>query len=400
MPFFYPGEEDSLNWKNTSLAEETAPVITGVQYIPSGGPSHLKRIEGYDAARAIAVFGMVVVNFYVIFPGIDAFPDWYKEVAAFLFGRAAALFVMLAGVGLSLMSRRAYLSRSRSEHQKVRNIIFKRSVILLLMGMLFMQWWSADILHFYGLYLTAGALLLNVSGRRLWTLILITLLSSTLLYCLADGTPALEEWITAPGLLTAIVDDLLFNGYYPVFPWMVFLLVGMWIGRIEIVSDAGLKRALFFWALAVMIISELATRYLPQLLFEGAGAREEGMLDMLLTSEVFPVTPMFSLSAAAGSIIVIMAVMTMSRYRLFSRFSGSLECTGKLSLTIYIAHIFIGYGMQRILALHTGNHAYQIISASFPFGFCLAALYASKIWFKYFDRGPLEWLMRRLSNSG
>lgn len=343
---------------------------------------------------------MVVVNFYIIFPGINAFPVWYKEFAGFLFGRAAALFVMLAGVGLSLMARRAYLSRSMSEQQKVRSAIFKRSIILLLMGMLFRQWWSADILHFYAVYLTTGAFLLNVSGRRLWMLSLMILLFSAIFYCLSDGAPALEEWITAPGLLTAVVDDLLFNGYYSVFPWMLFLLVGMWIGRLEVISDTGLKRTLFFGALTVMIISELAARYLPSFLFEGAGIADDGILDMLLTSEVFPVTPMFSLSAAAGSIVVIMAVLIMSRRRLFSRLTAPLESTGKLSLTIYIVHIFIGYGMQKFLALHAGDDAYQIIAAFFPLGFCLATLLTARIWFKHFNRGPLEWLMRRLSNSG
>jgi uncharacterized membrane protein len=65
---------------------------------PPGG-----RIIGYDVARALAIFGMVVVNFKVVMAASEADPGWLASLVGLLEGRAAATFVILAGVGLSLL---------------------------------------------------------------------------------------------------------------------------------------------------------------------------------------------------------------------------------------------------------------------------------------------------------
>ena len=51
---------------------------------------------GYDVARAIAVIGMVIVNYHNIFlVGRTRHPHWFTGLAFFLQGRAAAIFVGL-----------------------------------------------------------------------------------------------------------------------------------------------------------------------------------------------------------------------------------------------------------------------------------------------------------------
>jgi hypothetical protein len=62
------------------------------------------RIVGYDLARALAIMGMVVVNFKVVMGASEAGPDWLVWLVNLLEGRAAATFVVLAGVGMSLIS--------------------------------------------------------------------------------------------------------------------------------------------------------------------------------------------------------------------------------------------------------------------------------------------------------
>jgi len=66
-----------------------------------------KRIVGYDLARAIAIFGMVVVNFKIVMGAGQNGPAWLVSSVGLLNGRAAATFVVLAGVGLWLRLRRA-----------------------------------------------------------------------------------------------------------------------------------------------------------------------------------------------------------------------------------------------------------------------------------------------------
>src|SRR5437763_250264 len=67
---------------------------------PGGPPA--ARIQGYDVARALAILGMVVVHFGLVVAGPATKSGWLAALLRFLDGRAAALFVALAGVGLTL----------------------------------------------------------------------------------------------------------------------------------------------------------------------------------------------------------------------------------------------------------------------------------------------------------
>ena len=364
-----------------------------VEFPPTG------RVEGFDLARAVAVFGMVMVNYYVIFSSVDAFPRWYTLIADHLIGRAAVLFVMLAGIGLVLIAQRAAPSYRGPQMRKVRMILFKRSIVLLLMGALFMRYWGADILHFYGLFLTAGAFLLSASGRRLWGLALSCLLISTLLFCMMDGEPGIQEWIREPMPAAGIIDDFLFSGHYPAFPWLAFLFIGMWMGKHGVLSREEMKRKMLLWAGVVFLAVELLGRYAPGLLIDRLGVREGSFLDILFISNVFPMSPIFSISAAASSVIVIISALTIIRCPLFSRAAGVLARTGRLSLTIYIVHVFIGIGVYNLTSSLSHNGVYRIMTLSLTFGFCLTSIFAANLWFKYFSQGPFEWVLRRSSRS-
>src|SRR4051812_7587006 len=60
------------------------------------------RIAGYDFARALAILGMVLVHFSLVMGSDQTHPRWLAEIIELLDGRAAATFVVLAGVGISL----------------------------------------------------------------------------------------------------------------------------------------------------------------------------------------------------------------------------------------------------------------------------------------------------------
>lgn len=363
----------------------------------SGVPPVSGRIEGYDVARSIALFGMVIVNFQIIFSEYSFYAEWYNELFDLLFGRAAALFVMLAGVGLTLMSRRAYILSDSEGLQQVRRALFKRSLMLLGMGLLFKQWWNADILHFYSIFLTAGAVLLAAPARRLMGTALIIFLISAFFYGVTEGEPGLNGIFAASGLLAEIIDDLFFSGYYSVFPWLGFLVIGMWLGRLRMTSDTLLGRRLLIWAAAVFAGIQLAIEYLPLYVMEYVEVSETSVIDMFLVSDVFPATPLFMVSSAASSIMVIVIALMMTRYRLLSRFCGYLANTGKLTLTIYITHVFIGFGVHRLITSEAISEMHKNMSIFFPFLFCIMSVVFSNVWLTYFERGPLEWVLRRYS---
>jgi uncharacterized protein len=69
-----------------------------------------KRIIGIDVARAFAVIGMIIVNFRIVFG--EQGEGWLKGVAQLFDGKAAATFVVLAGIGLALMSNSAIAKKT------------------------------------------------------------------------------------------------------------------------------------------------------------------------------------------------------------------------------------------------------------------------------------------------
>jgi uncharacterized membrane protein YeiB len=140
---------------------------------PSEAPAPLApadRITGYDLARALAILGMVLVHFTLVMSFERLHEDWLSHVVEFLDGRAAATFVVLAGVGLPLRSRRAALAGDEASLRGVRVTLIKRALFLLGAGYVNLLIWSGDILRVYGVSLLFAARFLRASNRSLWVL--------------------------------------------------------------------------------------------------------------------------------------------------------------------------------------------------------------------------------------
>ncbi len=96
-------------------------------------------------------------------------------------GRAAALFLILAGIGISIMSSQAVQSKDRVKISKVRVILIKRAVFLGVLGLvLYAIGWTADILHYYCAYMVIAAFLIDKDDNTLWGIGILTLLFSSL----------------------------------------------------------------------------------------------------------------------------------------------------------------------------------------------------------------------------
>src|SRR5262249_13673643 len=80
---------------------------TTEQKMPMKKSPGAERITGFDLARSLALLGMIVIHF-TLFPAKDRLGDSFlAAVVHGLDGRPATLFVILAGIGITLMSRRA-----------------------------------------------------------------------------------------------------------------------------------------------------------------------------------------------------------------------------------------------------------------------------------------------------
>lgn len=118
-----------------------------------------KRIVGIDVARALAVIGMIIVNFKVVFG--EHGNELLKAFTHLFDGKAAATFVVLAGIGLALMTNSAVKSQNDEKLKIAKKRIIKRAVFLFVVGLSYIWIWPADILHFYGMYMLLTLLFIN-----------------------------------------------------------------------------------------------------------------------------------------------------------------------------------------------------------------------------------------------
>ena len=181
------------------------------------------RIIGYDFARALAIIGMVIVNFKIVMNAGTSGPSWLSWFTGLLEGRAAATFVILAGIGLSLMTNRARIHNDDTVPGKIRIRLLKRAMFLFFIGLLYTPIWPADILHFYGVYIAIGILFLTASSRRLLVVSGLFVLGFVVLLLLFDYEKG-WNWSTLEysgfWTPTGMIRHLFFNGFHPVIPWV------------------------------------------------------------------------------------------------------------------------------------------------------------------------------------
>ncbi len=352
------------------------------------------RIIGYDFARALAVLGMIIVNFKVVMGAGDVGPHWLTGLAGLLEGRAAATFVVLAGAGISLLSKRSRQGNSTEERRQTRNLLLKRAAFLFLFGLLFSTLYDADILHFYGLYIAFAAFALYVPDRRLLIFALAFVIAFVVMILALDynagwNFEALEytDFWTPVGLLR----HMFFNGWHPFVPWTAFLLLGMWVGRQDIQRKPAQNR-LAVISIIVLVIAELSSALLISTFTPQWGH--------LYTSTLFsriaiPPMPFYMLSASSAAVLVIVICIRLTEHFQTAAWVQSFVLTGQIALTLYVAHVVIGMSLIELFGWYEGQSL--AVSLIYALGFYAACIVFAHLWRRRFSRGPIEAVMRRLT---
>ncbi|MCF2910828.1 DUF418 domain-containing protein [Pseudoalteromonas sp. DL2-H2.2] len=350
------------------------------------------RIHGIDLARALAIFGMVVVNFKLVM-GASTGSPFLLSLSALLEGRAAALFVILAGVGLTLSARKAQ-DHDLLHRKQMQNKVAMRGILLLCLGLLYLPVWPADILHFYGCYFILASWLLFASHRTLLTLCALVVSTFPALLLVIDYSKG-WHWGTLTYLdlwtLDGLIRRIFYNGFHPVFPWFAFLLFGMWLGR-QPLHQSALQKRLFKIAIVILVSVEGAF-YLLRTLAVRVGMQDQD-IQFLLSTGPIPPLPQYLVCATASSVLVLLGCIKLAQHFARSAVLHSLEDTGKLSLTFYIAHVIIGMGTLEALDM-LGNQSIETALLS-SLLFCLSAWCFATLWRRKYAQGPAEWLFRYL----
>ena len=356
-----------------------------------------KRIIGIDVARALAVIGMIIVNFKVVF-GQNG-QNWVNAIASIFDGKAAATFVVLAGIGLALMTNSAIKNNDQIKLKLTRKRLMKRALFLFLVGISYIAIWPADILHFYGIYMAITLFLLTRTEKTILisSIALVLVFPLLMLFWNYDtgwnfDTLDYQGFWTVKGFLR----NLFYNGFHPVIPWTAFMLFGFWYGKQDLRNAMFIKRT--FWAstMAFILIQGLSVLSVS-FLSEGNPETEKELIEILGTNPMPPL-PIYMFNGIAIALAIISGCIMLAKRFERSFVIDALHKTGQLALTFYVAHVIIGMGIvEAIDPSKMGNYSIEF-SVTYALLFSLGCVIFAVFWRKYKKTGPLEWIMRKVTN--
>lgn len=355
------------------------------------------RIIGFDLARAYAIFGMYIVNFNMVFGSYNDTSPVGKFLSLFS-GNSSTIFVMLAGMGIALMTNRPHYTHE--EKKKLRHTVLKRALFLFVLGLLLSIWWPADILHFYGLYLFIATFLLFLPTRYY---LIASILSILVFHVLLLIIPFEKGWnfdtleYTDLWSIPGFIRNTFYNGWNSVFPWIAYFTTGMYLGRLHWTLLITKKRV--FLLGAALFIPVTILQICAQNIFTNKELIE------IITADYLPPLLPFLLSTIGFGLMLIAGFMYSSSFFLENKFIQNLATTGQMTLTHYIAHLTIGMIIFSLLSgkpygakINQTASVHPLWILTFSIVYFIFSYYFSKIWKTKYKNGPLETLMRKISS--
>jgi len=370
------------------------------------------RITGIDAARAIAIIGMAYAHLGPIFFSSDI-----DTVASLLTtGFASALFAVLAGVSVSIMSQRG-VEKGGVELAQSRQQLMLRGTILIGIGLVLSiaQYNIAVVLSAVGALFLVLPLVARWSNRALWALLVGLLVLGPFV-------------IVASDTFNTYVDII--SGSYPLTAWFTYGVAGMLVHRYLIHSRmlqwislvAGVVLAVIGVNARSWISDQLPAPEDPKMYDQlttdptpaagvagGPGGAMNSNPDIQSTwwytylgpephmGGLIDITTSITVSVAVIALCLLITALPLGRTILYP-----LRAMGSMSLTVYVAHVLTA---AMILTNDNNNPAWSSSEqpATHPLALgvtIVVAIVCAMIWKQFFRRGPLEWVMHVLTVKG
>lgn len=380
-----------------------------------------KRIDLLDIFRGFAVFGIFVVNIEImncIFLNQTEFAgQWTSGIdkvsvrilQLFFYTKFFPIFSFLFGLGISMQALKLLKKKDNSS-----GFFLRRMAVLFVFGIFHILFlWNGDVLHIYAILGLFTILLLKKSSKLIISAAIILLLFpfyeqlAEFIFTYINFNP--ERFLA--GYTSQDITSLIRNGTY--FQGMLFrvqeymanipllfvffapialsmFLLGLYVGKKRFIFAIDrfvdkTKKPLIATAIITNAYRIIFLFVLPN-------------LEMYSQSSYRPVFfKLMFLSDVAMGIFYLWLIAWLFRFPGWQKFFSPLKYVGRMALTNYLMHSFIGLllfssiGFQRY---ETFSPTATLLTATAVFAF---QLILSKIWLKHFHYGPLEWLWRCLS---
>jgi uncharacterized membrane protein YeiB len=337
------------------------------------------RMLGIDMARALALIGMVAVHV-----GPEDAAGLGGRLYALAHGRASILFVLVAGIGVTLLA-----SRGGSASARLRLACF--CLVLLPMGLALQLVAGpiAVILHHYAAFFLVGLAVINLRSRTVFALALATTLLGPMIYFAAglfdpqvyDGRP-----VTLLDNPFTILKGLIISGPYPLVVWSAPLLFGVWLGRQDLREHGTQMRLCYAGALLAAAAMSLSL-LLVSIVGEPGGPSDPAML---VIHAAHSQMPLWLLSAIGAAMFVLgLSLLFATRFPGVAR---PFALLGQMALSMYVTHVLIlGLLFRQQLNQDAVGPSLLLVALLTAGGMTFAV-----IWRKFHARGPVEILMHLL----
>lgn len=358
-----------------------------------------RRLIELDVTRAVALIGVVVMNYHgYLNRGFDGFDrSWAERLfdpwEGVLSTRFAATFVLVAGMGVTLLTRRSVASGDASAIRADRLRLVRRGVVLFVGGWILDRHWPGTIILYYGAFFIIAALLFTLRTRWLVVIGAATAILSAALHQLAvwrlfDGQES--AWLdpdmgTPFGLLLGTFT----GGTHPVFPWLTFLCAGMVIGRL-LPRLTAVRPFLFGGGIAAVALTYLLNAFGPGASLDPLvePSRSDVMWNVALSTQPFDRGLLYTVNALGSAVAAFCIISWLAQRWPTATPIVVLQRAGQMTLSIYLAHVIV----FKLFVEWTSSITPTGLDAAlwFAFGFWVVAVIAAAWWHKMFGTGPLE----------
>lgn len=361
----------------------------------SGAP----RIIGLDVTRGLALVGVVVMNYHGYLNGgrTSGPPTFFDRLFhpwdGVLSTRFAATFVLVAGMGITLLTNRSRLGGDLAAVDADRWRLARRGLLLATLGYVLEWVWSGTIIYFYGAYFIVAAFLFTLRTR--WLAVIGA--GSAVAGAVIAGW---RVWRETDGHSTAWLDPepdsprnlllrTLVGHTHPLLPWLAFLCAGMIIGR-SLPRLAELRPKLLAGGLLA-----LAVTYAVNAVFAPAASSADpgqARWAVLLSTRPFDRGLLYTIGTLGSSIAAFCVVSWLAERWRRNPLVVALQRAGQLTLTLYVLHVLV---FNEVV---DHQHWIQPVSLGAALGFAaafwVAAIAVGAWWQRLFGPGPLERVYR------
>ena len=347
--------------------------------------SGLERNPGLDATRAVALLGIIVLNYHGYLNrgeaiGADKENFFVRIMDAWngILAPSPVIFVLVSGISCSLLASANF----------DRWMLVRRGVLLLAVGSMFEWVWNGTILPYFGVYFLLAAAVVTWTRRGIVVITLACTLSAAVLSMwrfFREQDLHSTSWLSPalPDSPRNFVFRYFIDYTHPVLPWFAFFCIGLLVGRSLPWFLANRGKLVVPLALSIAVVYTVST-----MVRRGT----DGAWQHVTSTDPFERGVLATVGVTLSSLLVLAIVTLMIDAFPRSPITEVLARAGRISLTLYVLH---GFAYNLIV-----NRLNWVRPTGLDAALGLAALMWIVLvalgawWDRFIGRGPLEKLLR------